>query len=69
MKRYLLQRLGYMIITLFIIVTLTFFLMKLLPGTPFNNPEKLSDKQIEVLNEKYGLDKPVVLQYIHYLGN
>lgn len=69
MKRYLLQRLGYMIITLFIIVTLTFFLMKLLPGTPFNNPEKLSDKQIEVLKEKYGLDKPVVLQYIHYLGN
>ncbi|WP_313897583.1 oligopeptide ABC transporter permease [Bacillus litorisediminis] len=69
MNRYFIQRLGYMLITLFIIVTMTFFLMKLLPGTPYTNPEKLTDQQIAVLNAKYGLDKPVAIQYVQYLGN
>lgn len=69
MKGYIAQRLGYMFITLFIIVTITFFLMELLPGTPFSNPEKLSDQQLEVMNAKYGLDQPVVFQYLKYLGN
>ncbi|MBS4171856.1 oligopeptide ABC transporter permease [Bacillus sp. FJAT-49736] len=69
MKTYFLKRLVYMLVTLFIIVTFTFFLMHLLPGTPFNNPEKLSDKQLQILNAKYGLDKPVAIQYLRYLGN
>ncbi|MCJ1909737.1 ABC transporter permease [Planococcus ruber] len=69
MKGYLLKRIGYMLITLFIIVTATFFLMQLLPGTPFTNPEKLSAQQLAVLNAKYGLDQPVAMQYLHYLGN
>lgn len=69
MKGYLLKRIGYMLITLFIIVTATFFLMQLLPGTPFTNPEKLGAEQLAVLNAKYGLDQPVGLQYLHYLGN
>lgn len=69
MKRYIAQRIGYMIITLFVIVTATFFLMQLLPGTPFTNPEKLGEAQLAVLNAKYGLDQPVGVQYIRYLGN
>ena len=69
MKRYLIQRIGYMIITLFIIVTATFFLMQMLPGTPFTNPEKLTDGQMAVLNAKYGLDQPVGIQYLRYIGN
>ncbi|HSP21689.1 MAG TPA: ABC transporter permease [Planococcus sp. (in: firmicutes)] len=69
MKRYLIQRIGYMIITLFIIVTATFFLMQLLPGTPFTNPEKLTAGQMAVLNAKYGLDQPVGIQYLRYIGN
>ncbi|GKW46522.1 ABC transporter permease [Planococcus sp. NCCP-2050] len=69
MKGYLLKRIGYMLITLFIIVTATFFLMQLLPGTPFTNPEKLGAEQLAVLNAKYGLDQPVAIQYFHYLGN
>lgn len=69
MKRYLVQRIGYMILTLFVIVTITFFLMQLLPGTPFTNPEKLGERQLEILNVKYGLDQPLGLQYIKYLGN
>lgn len=69
MKGYLVKRIGYMLITLFIIVTATFFLMQLLPGTPFTNPEKLGAEQLAVLNSKYGLDQPVAIQYFHYLGN
>ncbi|TCP29977.1 oligopeptide transport system permease protein [Scopulibacillus darangshiensis] len=69
MKRYILQRIGFMLLTLFLIATLTFFLMHFLPGTPFNNPEKLTEKQIKVLNAKYGLDDPVALQYLRYLGH
>ncbi|UJF27130.1 ABC transporter permease [Planococcus sp. 107-1] len=69
MKGYLVKRIGYMLITLFIIVTATFFLMQLLPGTPFTNPEKLGAEQLAVLNAKYGLDQPVAIQYFHYLGN
>jgi oligopeptide transport system permease protein len=43
--------------------------MQLLPGTPFTNPEKLTDQQLTILNAKYGLDQPVGIQYIRYLGN
>ncbi|SDZ61706.1 oligopeptide transport system permease protein [Evansella caseinilytica] len=69
MRNYFLSRLGYMLVTLLIIVTATFFFMQLLPGTPFNNPEKLTEQQLLSLNEKYGLDKPIALQYFIYLGN
>jgi oligopeptide transport system permease protein len=58
-----------MILTLLVIATATFFLMKLLPGTPFKNQEKLTQKQIQLLNKQYGLDKPVVEQYVKYMGN
>lgn len=56
-----------MLITLFIIASITFFLMKLLPGTPYRNQEKLSDEQIHIMNEKYGLNDPVPVQYFNYM--
>lgn len=58
-----------MITTLFIIITLTFLLMQLLPGTPYGNVDELTDQQIELLDKKYGLDQPVAVQYVKYLGN
>ena len=58
-----------MLVTLFVIVSITFFLMQLLPGTPFTNPEKLTEQQLKILNTKYGLDQPVGIQYIRYIGN
>ncbi|WP_125702421.1 oligopeptide ABC transporter permease [Lacticaseibacillus daqingensis] len=67
MGRYLLKRLGYLVLTLFIVASLTFFLMKGLPGTPFNNP-KLPAEQIALLKTQYGLDQPVWRQYLQYLG-
>ncbi|SDJ87100.1 oligopeptide ABC transporter permease [Sediminibacillus albus] len=69
MARYILQRLGYMLITMFLIATFSFFLMKLLPGSPLKAEEKLSEAQLEILYEKYDLNDPVPIQYINYLGN
>ncbi|UTH14446.1 oligopeptide ABC transporter permease [Macrococcus equipercicus] len=66
MLKFALRRLGYMAITLFIITTVTFFLMNLLPGTPYND-EKLSPAQKEIVNEKYGLNDPIGVQYVDYL--
>lgn len=43
--------------------------MKFLPGTPFQNQEKLSIEQQEILNEKYGLDQPIPVQYANYMLN
>ena len=66
MSKYVLKRLMYMFIALFIIITITFFLMKLMPGSPFNDA-KLNAEQKAILNEKYGLNDPVAVQYLHYL--
>ncbi|ARJ51418.1 oligopeptide ABC transporter permease [Staphylococcus lutrae] len=68
MLRYTLKRLLYMVISLFIIITITFFLMKLMPGSPFND-EKLSEQQKTILNEKYGLNDPLPVQYANYMKN
>jgi oligopeptide transport system permease protein len=67
MGRYILQRAGYMIISLFVIATFTFLLNQVLPGSPYND-EKMTEAQIELLNKKYGLDDPVPVQYVRYLG-
>ncbi len=68
MLRYITRRVFFMLLTMLIIATITFFLMKLLPGSPFNNQEKLTEAQRYALNEKYGLNDPVPIQYINYLG-
>nr|WP_263313846.1 oligopeptide ABC transporter permease [Mammaliicoccus sp. Marseille-Q6498] len=68
MVKYTLKRIIYMIISLFLIMTITFFLMKLLPGSPYND-EKLSEEQKVIINEKYGLNDPVSVQYANYLKN
>lgn len=67
--KYFIKRVGFMLITLWLISTITFFLMKLLPGSPYANQEKLSPEQIEILNKQAGLDKPVIQQYGIYIGN
>ncbi|MBC9874320.1 oligopeptide ABC transporter permease [Macrococcoides bohemicum] len=66
MLKYTIKRISYMLLTLFIVTTATFFLMKLMPGSPFND-EKLSAEQKAIVNEKYGLNDPVGVQYLNYL--
>ena len=67
--KYVLKRVFFMVITLWLIATITFFLMQLLPGTPYTNQERLSPETIEMLNKQVGLDKPVIVQYGIYLSN
>lgn len=68
MFKYILKRLGLLLLTLFLIVTLTFFMMQVMPGTPFSNP-KLTPDQLEILKHAYGLDKPLWQQYFIYVGH
>lgn len=69
MGKYLAKRFFYMFLTLFIIASLTFFLMKIIPGTPFASAAKLPPAQLEIMKSKYGLDQPVPVQYAKYMGN
>ncbi len=70
MGRYILKRIGYMFLTLFIITTITFFLMHSIPGDPLAHMAKKLPDQIRMnYYEKYGLDKPVIVQYGKFLKN
>jgi oligopeptide transport system permease protein len=69
MIRFIIKRLFSTVVTIFVIVTITFFLMRLMPGGPFSGEKKLSPQVIASLNEKFGLDKPVFEQYTTYLIN
>ena len=68
MKKYILKRVVIMVFTLLAILLILFILMHLMPGSPFND-EKLTADQKEVLYAKYGLDQPIFVQFIKYVGN
>ena len=68
MLKYIAKRLMIAIATLFIILVVLFVLTKMLPGSPINN-EKLSPAQTAVIMAKYGLDKPILEQFVNYLVN
>ena len=67
MLRYVARRLVIMFLTLFVIITVTFFISKMLPGTPFAD-DKLTPQSREILFEKYGLDEPLLVQYAKYMA-
>jgi oligopeptide transport system permease protein len=67
MLKYMLKRLVNAFIVLFIITTATWFLMQLLPGSPIQNTEKLSAEAEAQIEEQYGLDKPLPVQYALYM--
>ncbi|TGB04326.1 oligopeptide ABC transporter permease [Halobacillus salinus] len=69
MAKYIGMRIVYLFLTLFMIASVTFFLMKLLPGTPLSAADKLSPEQQQIVLEKYDLDKPIPVQYFNYITN
>ncbi|MDQ0268737.1 ABC transporter permease [Cytobacillus purgationiresistens] len=69
MAKYIGKRLLYMLISLWLIVTATFFLMKIAPGNPFASEKKLPPEIQANLNAHFGLDKPWYQQYTDYLMN
>lgn len=67
MTGYLIKRLMLMALTLLAIITLTFFLMHMVPGGPFTSEKMLAPEVEAALNAKYHLDDPIWLQYLNYL--
>ncbi|BCN32580.1 ABC transporter permease [Anaeromicropila herbilytica] len=67
MAKYIAKRIMAALFTIFVAATITFFLMKLVPGSPFTS-EKTNEIAQAALNEKYGLDKPIYVQYGKYIG-
>lgn len=68
MLLYIVKRLAAAVATILLIMTITFFLMNTIPGSPFLT-EKSTPQQIQLANEKYGLDKPLIVQLKNYIVN
>src|SRR5271163_1596799 len=68
MLRYFLTRLAGAVPTLFIIVTIAFFLIRAAPGGPFDQEQSLPPEIMANLQRAYGLDQPIWVQYTRYLG-
>ncbi len=69
MAKYIIKRVLLAILSLLIVSAITFFVMNLIPGGPFNKEKATSAEALRVLEERYNLDKPVGEQYVIYLGN
>lgn len=69
MAKYIVKRVLMALFTIFAIATLTFFLMKAVPGNPFVSEKSPPQSVLDALNAKYGLDKPLTTQYAMYMGN
>jgi ABC-type dipeptide/oligopeptide/nickel transport system permease component len=65
--KYTLQRLGWALLTLWAVVTITFALMHAIPGNPFAKEGKMPPQVYENLQHYYHLDQPLLVQYGHYL--
>ena len=68
MAKYILKRLFWAAVTLFVIMFILFLLLEFMPGSPFND-EKLSSDQLDVLRAHYGLDKPFIEKFWIFLKN
>lgn len=69
MKKYLAKRLGYSIITILVLIVLTFLMMHATPGNPFATEKATSEAIMNALYAKYGLDKPLWEQLVIYIAN
>ena len=64
---YILKRIGLALLTIWIVITITFFVMRAVPGGPFLGEKAISEAAKAALEAKYGMDKPLFQQYITYL--
>lgn len=69
MIRLIISRIGQGIITLFVLVTLTFFLVRAMPGSPYTSEKAIPAHALKRMKEYTGLDQPVMVQYFRYLNN
>lgn len=66
---YVLKRIGLAILTIWVVITITFFVMHAVPGGPFVGEKATTPAVQAAMEAKYGLDKPVLEQYFTYLGD
>lgn len=64
---YILKRLVLAVLTVWVVITVTFFVMRAVPGGPFASEKALSEAAMKALEAKYGMDKPLMEQYVTYL--
>lgn len=69
MASYLFRRLIFFFVSLFLIVSATFLLMKAIPGDPFTSEKAVPKEIMESMREHYGLNDPLHIQYVKYLGS
>jgi len=66
---YIVKRILLAIVTIWVVITVTFFVMHAVPGGPFTGEKAVSETVMQAMEAKYGLDKPLGVQYITYLGD
>ncbi len=66
---YIVKRLLLAVFTVFLVITITFFVMHAVPGGPFTSEKAVTPEVEAALKAKYGLDKPLFEQYITYVGD
>ncbi|MGI5173795.1 ABC transporter permease subunit [Treponema sp. OMZ 840] len=69
MGRFIFRRVLGLIPTMFLIVTFSFFLIRLAPGGPFSREKKVTPEVMQNLLKKYDMDAPLYKQYLRYMGN
>ena len=69
MLKFIFKRIFTGLITLFLVITITFFLLHKLPGDPFESEKAIPPQVKANLMVKYGMDKPIEIQYVNYLKN
>lgn len=69
MGKYVLKRIIYALITILVLLALTFIMMHMLPGDPFSTGKAMDESTKQALREFYGLDKPLFEQFIIYIQN
>ncbi len=67
MLQLIVRRLLSTIPIIFVVATLTFFLLRMAPGNPFASEKAFEPQVIQALNERYGLDQPLHIQYLNYM--
>jgi len=67
--KFIATRILYTVLALWLLATVTFFMMQAMPGDPFLKPRALPESVAKNVRAKWGLDKPVVIQYLVYLKN
>lgn len=66
---YIVKRVLLAVFTVFLVITITFFVMRAIPGGPFLSEKSPSPEVMAALEAKYGLDKPLFEQYVTYLSD